>query len=192
VSRRHFASSTLLALTLQAPAAITPALAQAPAGEAEVKAAFVYNFLKFVEWPPTSFRSPEEPLVVALVGDSATADATKRFLASKQIAGRRLVVRHLAWDDSLAGVHAVLVADADEARWRRIFAAASEAGVLSIGEGEAFAATGGVIALVIEERKVRFDIDMEVVRSSRLKISSKLLALTRVVRNDRDRNGGRR
>ena len=191
MSRRRFASRAA-APALLALALAVPAHAQAPTGEAEVKAAFVYNFLKFVEWPGTSFRSPHEPLVVALVGDGPTADATERFLASKLIAGRRLVVRRVAWDESLAGVHAAFVSEGDEGRLRRVLAAASAGSVLSIGEGTRFAGDGGVIGLVVEERKVRFDIDMSVANAAGLKVSSKLLALTRVVYNaPRRPEGGR-
>jgi hypothetical protein len=180
VSRRRFASSAAVALAWLTLAA--PVLAQAGlTGEAQVKAAFVYNFLKFVVWPEGAFDGPDDPLVVALVGDGPTAEATAHFLSAKQVGSRPLVVRRVAWDQALAGVHAVFVAESDVDKLRRIFAAASTARVLSIGEGASFAAGGGVIALVVEERKVRFDIDMAAARTAGLTVSSKLLALTRVV-----------
>jgi hypothetical protein len=178
VSRPRFASRAAPALLALAFAA--PAQAQAPTGEAQVKAAFVYNFLKFVEWPPGSFR-PDEPLVVAVVGDGPTAEATTQFLSAKLVGSRPLVVRRATWDGPLEGVHAVFVTESDAGRLRRILAAASMAGVLSIGEGAGFASSGGVIALVVDERKVRFDIDMDVAQTAGLRVSSKLLALTRVV-----------
>jgi hypothetical protein len=184
VSRRRFASSFLLAFAASAVAASAGAQSPAggmPPGESELKAAFVYNFLKFVEWPSSSFGRSTAPLVVAVVGDGPTADATARFLAAKQVGARPVAVRRVAWDDSFAGVHAVFVAETDDSRRKRIFSAASDAAVLSIGEGADFAASGGVIALVIDDRKVRFDIDVGAARSSGLKVSSKLLALTRVV-----------
>lgn len=187
MSRRRSASN--LALAVAALALAAPVGAQAPSGEAQVKAAFVYNFLKFVEWPPASFGGPDEPLVIAVVGEGATADATAAFLAAKRVGGRPLAVRRVAWDQPLAGVHAVFVAETDPLRLRRLLAAALAGAVLSIGEGEAFASQGGVIGLVVEERKVRFDIDMSVARTAGLKVSSKLLALTRVIHADTDRNG---
>lgn len=180
MSRRRFASSATLALAWLALAA--PVLAQAAlAGEAQVKAAFVYNFLKFVVWPEGAFRGPHQPLVVALVGDGPTADATALFLSAKQVGSHPVVVRRVAWDQPLAGVHAVFVAESDVEKLRRIFAAASVARALSIGEGADFTSQGGVIGLVVEERKVRFDIDLSVARTAGLTVSSKLLALTRVV-----------
>lgn len=193
MSRRRFASNLLLALAASAVAGSAGAQSPAggtPLGESELKAAFIYNFLKFVEWPPSSFGRSDAPLVVAVVGDGPTADATERFLASKHVGARPVAVRRVAWDQSFAGVHAVFVAETGDSRRKRIFSAAADAAVLSIGEGADFAATGGVIALVVEERKVRFDIDVGAARSSGLKVSSKLLALTRVVHAGQVRTGG--
>jgi outer membrane receptor for ferrienterochelin and colicins len=166
------------------------AFAQGAGEEAEIKAAFVYNFLKFVEWPADAFQRAEEPLVVAIVGVGPTAEATARFLAPKQVGGRQLIVRRVGWDEPLTGVHAVFVTESDARKLRRILEAASSRSILSIGEGASFASSGGLIGLVIEERKVRFDIDMAVADATRLKVSSKLLALTRIVhpaRGDRGR-----
>jgi hypothetical protein len=150
-----------------------------------VKAAFVYNFLKFVEWPASSFEGPDAPIMVGLVGDGPTADATERFLSAKQVGNRPVAVRRRAWDESMAGLHAIFVSENDADRRRRVFASASEKAVLSIGEGAEFASFGGVIALVVEDRKVRFDIDVAAAQASGLKVSSKLLALTRVVHSRR-------
>ena len=176
--RRCITRSALLAATLFLGARLD---GQTPNDEAQIKAAFVYNFLKFVEWPAGTFRHPQDTLVVAIIGDGVTAEATDHFLASKQIGERPLAIRLLKWDDSLAGVHAVFVASVDGKRLRRILDGAAAEKVLSIGEGEEFAEHGGVIALLIEQRRVRFDIDTDVAQAAGLRISSKLLALTRVV-----------
>jgi uncharacterized protein DUF4154 len=159
--------------------------AQAPGAEAQIKAAFVYNFLKFVEWPADSFERPDDPLVVAIVGDGPLADAPDRLLTMQQVGERPVVVRHVKWDKPLAGVHAIVVTETDVKKLRRVLEAASLGHILSIGEGAAFASTGGVIGLVIEGRKVRFDIDLDVANTTGLKVSSKLLALTRVVHSDK-------
>lgn len=183
MSRRRCISS--LTLALAALVGGVPARAQAPDGEAQIKAAYVYNFLKFVEWPVESFERPNDPLVVGIVGDGPMADATERLLSLQQVGERPVVVRHVKWDKPLAGVHAVVVTETDVKKLRRVLEAASLGHILSIGEGAAFASTGGVIGLVIEGRKVRFDIDLDVANTTGLKVSSKLLALTRVVHSDK-------
>ena len=76
--------------------------AQTPMNEPQVKAMFVYNFLKFVEWPAESHRTTD-PFVVLIIGEGPTADATEQFLESKTIGEQRVFVRRTRWDQSLEG-----------------------------------------------------------------------------------------
>ncbi|HMI47252.1 MAG TPA: YfiR family protein, partial [Gemmatimonadaceae bacterium] len=92
------------------------------------------------------------------------------------------------WDESLTGARAAFVVERDAKRLRRILSAAASAGVLTIGEGESFATRGGVIGLLVEDRKVRFDVDTSAAQNAHLRVSSKLLALTRNVRSS-ERSG---
>ena len=163
--------------------------AQAPMGESQVKAMFVYNFLKFVEWPSDTSLRAGDPFVVLIIGEGSTADATERFLESKTIGARPLVVRRVSWDQSLAGGRAAFVVERDAKKLHRVLDAAAAAGVLTIGEGESFTTRGGVIGLLVEDRKVRFDVDTSAAQKAGLRVSSKLLALTRVVHSSTDRSG---
>jgi hypothetical protein len=162
--------------------------AQSPMSESQVKAMFVYNFLKFVEWPADSHR-PGDPFVVLIIGDGPTADATEQFLESKTIGDQKVSVRRTRWDQPLDGARAAFVVESDGKRLNRILDAAASAGVLTIGEGEGFTERGGVIALLVEDRKVRFDVDTTAAQVARLRVSSKLLALTHAVRSSTDRSG---
>ena len=164
--------------------------AQTANDEAQVKAAFVYNFLKFVEWPRGSFSTPDGALVVGVLGEGDIAEATVRFLSAKQVGERRLVVRRIAVGEPLTGIHAVFVTEGDARRQRAVLDAVAAAPILSIGEGAEFASAGGVIGLVIEQRRVRFDVNVDAASAAGLKVSSKLLALTRVVHSSRLKNGG--
>lgn len=166
-----------------------PACAQAPADEAQIKAAFVYNFLKFVDWPDAVSRRSDEALVVAIVGEGTTAEAVAAFLATRRVGDRLIVVRRLVWDQSLVGVNAAFVSEGDPRKLRRILDAGAGAAVLSIGESPNFASRGGMIGLVVEDRRVRFDIDTDAADAARLHISSKLLALGRVVRSNKGGTG---
>ena len=161
---------------------------QAPMGEAQVKAMFVYNFLKFVEWPVDASLGAKDPFVVLIIGEGPTADATEQFLESKSIGDRPLVVRRIRWDQPLAGARAAFVVEPDAKKLHRVLDAAASAGVLTIGEGESFATRGGVIGLLVEDRKVRFDVDTTAAQIAGLRVSSKLLALTRAVRSSTDRS----
>jgi hypothetical protein len=156
--------------------------AQTPGDEAQVKAAFVYNFLKFVEWPADAAHASKDAFVLVIIGGGPTADATERFLASKQLGDWRLRVEHRQWDQPLAGADAALITERDDRKVQRVLTEAASAKVLTIGEGEDFAQRGGVIGLLLENRRVRFDIDTSAATAAGLRVSSKLLALTRVVR----------
>ena len=168
------------------------AQAQAPMGESQVKAMFVYNFLKFVEWPVEASASAKDPFVVLIIGEGATADATEHFLESKTIGEQPIVVRRTRSEPSFTGVRAAFVVERDGKKLQHILDAAAVAGVLTIGEGDDFATRGGVIGLLVENRKVRFDVDTTAAQSAGLRVSSKLLALTRNVRSSSDRSGSQR
>jgi hypothetical protein len=163
--------------------------AQSPMNESQVKAMFVYNFLKFVEWPADTSVGAKDPFIVLIIGEGATADATEHFLESKTIGERPLVVRRIRWDQSLAGGRAAFVVEQDAKKLHHILEAAASAGVLTIGEGESFTTRGGVIGLLVEDRKVRFDVDTTAAQVAGLRVSSKLLALTHAVRSSTDRSG---
>jgi len=157
------------------------AAAQAPANEAQVKAAFVFNFLKFIEWPSEAFAGPQDSLIIGIVGGGPTADATEAFLARKVVNGRPIGTRRLGADDTIGALHAVFVGDIDARHAQRVLSAVEMDAIVSIGEESGFASRGGIIGLVVEGQKVRFEINAERADSSRLRISSKLLALARVV-----------
>jgi len=165
--------------------------AQTPTGEAQVKAMFVYNFLKFVEWPPDTTLAARDPFIVVIIGDGATADATAHFLESKSIGERPLLVLRNRSDQSLTGARAAFVVEPDAKKLHRVLDAAAVARVLTIGEGDSFTTRGGVIGLIVEDRKVRFDVDTSAAQNAGLRVSSKLLTLTHAIRSSTDRLGDR-
>jgi hypothetical protein len=187
--RRSITSRSLLlaALLLGALLFGVRVEAQTAMSESQVKAMFVYNFLKFVEWPAGVSADAKDPFLVLIIGEGPTADATEHFLESKTIGEQPLVVRRIRWDQSVAGARAAFVVERDGKKLQHVLKAAAAAGVLTIGEGESFATRGGVIGLLVEDRKVRFDVDTTAAQNAGLRVSSKLLALTRTVRSSTDR-----
>ena len=163
--------------------------AQSPMSESQVKAMFVYNFLKFVEWPAENALGAREPFVVVIIGEGSTADATQQFLETRAVGERPLFVRRIRWDESLDGARAAFVVEHDAKRLRRVLDAAAAAGVLTIGEGDNFTTSGGVIGLLVEDRKVRFDVDTSAAQHAGLRVSSKILALSHTVRSSTSRPG---
>ena len=162
------------------------AQAQAPVNEAQVKAAFVFNFLKFIEWPSETFVGPQDSLIVGIIGSGPTADATAALLERKIVNNRPIGVRRLDGDAPIGAIHAVFIGDLDARHAERVLSAVESDAIVSIGEDSGFATRGGIIGLVVEGQKIRFEINTAAADSSRLRISSKLLALARIVRGTKD------
>jgi hypothetical protein len=152
----------------------------ASAEEYAVKAAFIYNFAKFVDWPEDAFPDAQAPVTLCIVGTDPFGQAIDS-LRGKLIKGRALAIKRLARPDGLRGCQTAFIGASEQGRWAAIFKAARTQHVLTISDGDGFAAAGGVINLVMEDGKVRFLINIDAARLSGLVISSKLLSLGKIV-----------
>ena len=150
------------------------------APEYVVKAAFLYNFAKFVEWPAESFAGPASPIVLFVFGADPFGDALKS-LKGKTANGRPIVVRYAANLGELERCHLLFVSASSMALLPKILQATKGWNVLTVGDVDGFARDGGTINLLNEEQRIGIEINMEAAQRSRLKISSKLLALAKIV-----------
>ena len=151
--------------------------------EYEVKAAFLYNFAKFVEWPATAFASADAPLVFCIVGANPFDGALERVISDRTAHGRKILVRDVT-DASGGGCHLVFITEKENERVARLVHTAqstAQAPVLTVGESETFADSDGMIRLVVEEGGVRFDINAAAAERAGLRFSSQLLKLARRV-----------
>lgn len=149
--------------------------------EDEVKAAFLYNFTKFIVWPEESFSSEETPLEIAVYRDTEFAELLGRIIEGKAVHGRPLTVVLV---DSLDAdtFHHVLFLRADQSgSWSRWLEECERGPMLLVGETEGFAEEQGTIAFKKEDNKLRFAVHLDRARRSDLEISSKLLGLAEVI-----------
>ena len=149
--------------------------------EYQVKAAFLFNFTKFVEWPEGSFEDPQAPIVVGIIGDDPFGDDLGRIIAGQKVQGRSLVIRRERWGDDLRRCHVLFISASEHERSARILGSVQSAGVLTVSDTEGFAEAGGVIEFVIEQNRVRFIVNLDAATQGRLRMSAKLLALARVI-----------
>jgi hypothetical protein len=149
--------------------------------EYRVKAAFLYNFAKFVTWPGAAFPDPTASVVFCLVGEDPFGELLESTTKDRKVEGRSIEIRRLALDASLAGCHLVFVSGVDSARSARVLQQATAARALAIGESEDFLTRGGMIRLLVEDGKVRFDVSTKATDTVGLKVSSQLLKLARGV-----------
>ncbi len=163
-----------LVLCLSAGAAGSEELGAAP--EHEVKAAFLFNFTRFVEWPRSAFASPDAPFVIGIVGKDDVEASLALVAKDKTVNGRRLEVRRV--DARLArSCQLVFLPRQEEARAQEVLDAVSGLPVLTVSEFEGFTEQDGVINFVVQDRRVRFEINPTEAPGHHLKISSKLLQL---------------
>jgi len=157
-------------------AASSPGFSQAPTLD-QLRAAFIYRFTQFVNWPD-SLRSDRSPVVVGLLGADDLRPALEQILDGKQLDGRRYQVRVFDRPEEVRGCMVVFV-DLPAARQAGALESVSADGVLTIGNGEEFVHAGGVIALIEENRRIRFDINLTAAQKARLRVQSALLDLAR-------------
>ena len=151
--------------------------------EYQVKAAFLYNFVKFVEWPAQAFKSPQQPITIGVVGPDPFRGALEEAVQGKVVAGRTLAVRQLPESAPVCECQVIFVAVSERKRFRSILEKLKAPGVLIVGEGSGFAEDGGVINFRLENGKVRFEINVDAAAEEHLKLSSRLLALAEIVRS---------
>lgn len=147
------------------------------ATEYEVKATFLFNFLKFVAWPTPALASGAT-LDICVFGDSPIATPLEGF-GGQTVDGHRLAVKRVIDPSDLQFCHLVFVSEAESPRAHIVLAATKNLGALTVGEQPDFLQRGGMINFVSEDNKVRFDINQAAAERVNLKISAHLLRLAR-------------
>jgi hypothetical protein len=152
------------------------------ADEYRVKAAFLYNFTKFVEWPAQAFKSSTEPFVICILGKNPFGNLVNEAVSGKTVEGRAFSVLEITEVAQARFCHILFVSDSQRKRLGPIFDAVKGSGTLTVGETDGFAALDGVINFKIVEGNVRLQINMDAVARQQLHISAKLLSLAEIVR----------
>jgi hypothetical protein len=158
--------------------------AQSP-DEYQVKAAFLYNFAKFVEWPAQSFKTANDPIVICVLGKDPFGNVLDEPMKGTEADGRQIVVRRTSDVRQASACNILFISSSERKRLTSVLAAARACGILTVSDMEDFAAQGGVINLKLENGRVRFEINPDAAERSGLRISSKLLSLAQIVRAGR-------
>ncbi len=152
-----------------------------PQGEYDVKAAFLYNFAKFVDWPKEALPNEHSAIRVGVLGKDPFGEALERVAAGKMINGRPLQVVQARTLAELRTCQIVFVSSSEEGRLTEIMMSLRGATVLTVGESGDFAPRGGAIQFTIDDNKIRFTINVDAAERAHLKFSSKLLSLAKVI-----------
>ncbi|MBX3621682.1 MAG: YfiR family protein [Rhizobacter sp.] len=152
-----------------------------PVDEHKVKAAYLYKFPGFVEWPAAAFERADSPFFIGLAGADALADELEALVARRPINGRPVVTRRLRPGEPVNGLHLLFVGRDTGARGAEMVAASRRRPVLVVTETEQAFAAGAAINFVVVDRRVRFDVALHSAETHDLKISSRLLGVARRV-----------
>jgi hypothetical protein len=160
--------------------------AQTP--EASLKAAFSLNFAKFAHWPEEAGGTPLQALKVCMVGRSQVASVLSAS-EGESVGGRSVSFDYVRLPGDVSGCHLLYVSELDLDRDRRLLASLSALPVLTISDLPGFARAGGMIELLVIERRLRFEINLDVVRAAGLRLDPKLLRLAIKLYGDRQGDG---
>lgn len=174
-----------IALLLGLLAGRASVAAQAPAEgpgslEYRVKAAYLLNFARYVDWPTEAFSSPDSPLEIGILGDDPFGNILEETVAGRTANGREIVVRRYREAKKVAS-QLVFIGRGEAPRMGELVGAFAGRPVLTVGESPGFFEHGGGINLVIVEETVRFEVNLEVTETAGLKVSSRMLGLAKAI-----------
>jgi len=172
---------TIALLALAGATSIRPQ--DGPSVEYQVKAAFLFNFAKFIEWPPDAFQSEKTPITLCVFRYDPFGSALEEVIRGKAINNRELLARRINELPDLKTCQLVFVSDREDKHLSEVSNSVRGASVLVVGEGEGFAERGGTVQFFLENNKLRFAVNVDAAQRARLQVSSKLLALARIVRD---------
>jgi hypothetical protein len=159
----------------------SPALAQEALSEYQVKAAYLFNFLKFVEYPTESFADPLAPIVIGVVGDDPFGSMLPQVVTGKTVQGRDLVIHLYRTGDDVRRAHILFISTSERKRLPMILSGLNGSSVLTVSDVAGFLDAGGMIQFLNENGRVRFAINVDATNRGKLKLSSKLLSLAKIV-----------
>lgn len=155
--------------------------AEAGSLESRVKAAFIYKFVDYVEWPETAFAQPGAPVMIAVIGADAVADELAQIAEGRKVNERAVIVKRIRSGDSLSGVHILFIGSGAVAQLAPLLQAARSLSILTVTEAEGVLAQGSVINFIVVDRRVRFEISRDSASKNKLRLSSRLLAVAQHV-----------
>jgi len=176
--------------------------------EYQIKAAFLYNFIKFVEWPKKKVADANEPMIIGFIGEDPFGNAFEP-LEAKDTKGKKVVIRRFKpWEElkksgekdkssleqqveAIQKCHLLFICPSEEKNLEEVLNLVKGHSVLTVGETNGFLETGGIINFVMEEKKVRFEINVATAKQTKLQIRSQLLRLAKRVIEEKNAEGNK-
>ena len=151
----------------------------------EVKAAFLYNFARFTEWPATAFSSEASPFLIGVSGDEVMRQTVDTVVKGKAVGGRPFRTRAVVDDKDLGDIQMLFVGESSASRVGELLKALNGQPVLTVGSADRFCDRGGMINFLLEDNRVRFEIRFDATEQAGLKVSSRVLTLAKAIHGKR-------
>jgi hypothetical protein len=152
--------------------------------EYKLKAAFLYNFAKFISWPTNAFSATNTPLTIGVLGNDPFGPLLKDTVEGKTVNGRSILLRPLKRDEQPTGCHILFISRSEKERIPSILAGVEGQSILTVSEVDRFAHAGGMINFLVVSENVRFEINMQTAERAGLRVSSKLAGVGIVVKSE--------
>ena len=174
----EFLRRARIALATLGVVALVPLQAAPPSpNEYALKAVFLYNFCRFIDWPEAAFDSRNEPFIIGIVGDDPFGSLLNEAIAGEYYRGRPIRIEHYRSAREIRRCHLLFVSQSHIDQLDQIISLVAGKNVVTVGETELFLDHGGMIALTAEQNRVRLRINSAALRAARLNVSSKLLQI---------------
>jgi hypothetical protein len=154
--------------------------------EYEVKAAFLFNFAQFIDWPTGAFTNTDTPFVIGILGNDPFGAALEATVQGETINNRKIIIKRAATVADLADCQLIFVSKSEKGHVTEILSALDSRPVLKVSELEGFAQQGGNINFYLEGGKVRFEVNPAAAERDGLKVSSQLLNLGKIIRTGKE------
>jgi hypothetical protein len=171
----------LLACLCTSSLSLPQGAAPSAVSESTVKAAFLYKFAGYVEWPDALTGAAAAPITIGVVGGSAFAQELAQMTQGRTVSDRPISVRRLAEGETLEDLHILFIEQEENTRLHALLAAARGRPILIVTESEGALSDGSIINFTIDEQRVRFEVSLYAAQLSQLRLNSRLLAVARQV-----------
>lgn len=171
-----------LCLVMLACAGTRPRAQEAQLTEADLKAAFLYNFAKFVDWPKDAFARDDSPIVVGIFGDEEFINTLRKLLQDKRAHGRGFTVRKVVNGQEARNCQLLFFREAESRKLGTLLDSIRRLPILTVGESSDFLDTGGMLNLFFEDKQLRFEVNPAPAETAKLTISSQLMRLAKNIR----------
>jgi hypothetical protein len=154
--------------------------------EYEIKAAFLYNFAKFIEWPEDSRQCQQDTAIIGILGEDPFGTILERVIGEKTIRMKEISIQRYSNVQNIRECHILFISQSEKGRLPVVLKQLKNRHILSVSEIDQFTEQGGMIGLFIENNRIRFQINQDAIEAAELKISSKLLKLASNVRHSEE------